>query len=102
MADGADFVQVDRAMEAFGWPMGPAYLEDVVGMDTGIHVSDVISAGYPERMPRIERVALRLMASEGRYGQKNGIGFYRYENRVRWAWSRKQGARKTGPLRAPR
>jgi 3-hydroxyacyl-CoA dehydrogenase/enoyl-CoA hydratase/3-hydroxybutyryl-CoA epimerase/enoyl-CoA isomerase len=48
-------------------------------MDTGSHVSDVISAGYPERMPRIERDALRLMASEGRYGQKNGIGFYRYE-----------------------
>ncbi|MDP3168014.1 MAG: fatty acid oxidation complex subunit alpha FadB [Hydrogenophaga sp.] len=79
VADGADFVQVDRAMEAFGWPMGPAYLEDVVGMDTGSHVSDVISAGYPERMPRIEHDALRLMASEGRYGQKNGIGFYRYE-----------------------
>ena len=79
VADGADFVQVDRAMEAFGWPMGPAYLEDVVGMDTGSHVSDVISAGYPERMPPIEHDALRLMAREGRYGQKNGIGFYRYE-----------------------
>ncbi|MDO9479914.1 MAG: 3-hydroxyacyl-CoA dehydrogenase family protein, partial [Hydrogenophaga sp.] len=79
VADGADFVQVDRTMEAFGWPMGPAYLEDVVGMDTGSHVSDVISAGYPERMPHIEHDALRLMAREGRYGQKNGIGFYRYE-----------------------
>ena len=79
VADGADFVQVDHVMEAFGWPMGPAYLEDVVGMDTGSHVSDVISAGYPERMPRIEHDALRLMAKEGRYGQKNGIGFYRYE-----------------------
>jgi len=79
VADGADFLQVDRVMEAFGWPMGPAYLEDVVGMDTGSPVSDVISAGYPERMPRLERDALRLMASEGRYGQKNGIGFYRYE-----------------------
>jgi 3-hydroxyacyl-CoA dehydrogenase/enoyl-CoA hydratase/3-hydroxybutyryl-CoA epimerase/enoyl-CoA isomerase len=77
--DGADFVKVDQAMEAFGWPMGPAYLEDVVGMDTGSHVSDVISAGYPERMPRIEHDALRLMASKGRFGQKNGVGFYRYE-----------------------
>ena len=77
--DGADFVKVDQVMEAFGWPMGPAYLEDVVGMDTGSHVSDVISAGYPERMPRLEHDALRLMASQGRWGQKNGIGFYRYE-----------------------
>lgn len=79
VADGANFEVVDRVMEAFGWPMGPAYLEDVVGMDTGSHVSDVISAGYPERMPHLEHDALRLMASEGRFGQKNGRGFYRYE-----------------------
>jgi len=77
--DGADFVRVDQVMEAFGWPMGPAYLEDVVGMDVGSHVSDVISAGYPVRMPRLEHDALRLMAQKGRFGQKNGIGFYRYE-----------------------
>lgn len=79
VADGADFVQVDQAMEAFGWPMGPAYLEDVVGMDTGSHVNDVISAGYPQRMPPLQHDALRLMAQSGRYGQKNGVGFYRYE-----------------------
>jgi len=77
--DGADFVQVDRVMETFGWPMGPAYLEDVVGMDTGSHVSDLISAGYAQRMPRIEHDALRLMVRHQRHGQKNGIGFYRYE-----------------------
>lgn len=79
VAEGADFEQVDRVMETFGWPMGPAYLEDVVGMDTGSHVSDVISAGYPERMPPLQHDALRLMAQNGRYGQKNGVGFYRYE-----------------------
>ncbi|CAN7767203.1 fatty acid oxidation complex subunit alpha FadB [Pseudorhodoferax sp. LjRoot39] len=79
VADGAAYTRVDQAMEAFGWPMGPAYLEDVVGMDTGSHVNDVISAGYPERMPRIEHDALRLMAQEHRYGQKSGLGFYRYE-----------------------
>lgn len=79
VADGADFVKVDQAMEAFGWPMGPAYLEDVVGMDTGAHVNDVISAGYPSRMPPLEHDALRLMANHGRYGQKSGLGFYRYE-----------------------
>ncbi|HWT21263.1 MAG TPA: fatty acid oxidation complex subunit alpha FadB [Variovorax sp.] len=79
VADGADFEAVDHAMEAFGWPMGPAYLEDVVGMDTGSHVNDVISAGYPERMPPLPNDALRLMAKWRRYGQKSGFGFYRYE-----------------------
>jgi 3-hydroxyacyl-CoA dehydrogenase/enoyl-CoA hydratase/3-hydroxybutyryl-CoA epimerase/enoyl-CoA isomerase len=79
VADGADFEHVDRVMEAFGWPMGPAYLEDVVGMDTGSHVSDVISAGYPERMPPLPYDALKLMVQNQRYGQKNGVGFYCYE-----------------------
>ena len=80
VADGADFEAVDRAMEAFGWPMGPAYLQDVVGMDVGAHVGDVIAAGYPQRMPTIERNAVKLMVANKRYGQKNGAGFYRYEN----------------------
>jgi 3-hydroxyacyl-CoA dehydrogenase/enoyl-CoA hydratase/3-hydroxybutyryl-CoA epimerase/enoyl-CoA isomerase len=79
LADGADFEKCDQALEAFGWPMGPAYLEDVVGMDTGSHVSDIISAGYPERMPPLAMDALKLMAQNKRYGQKNGIGFYKYE-----------------------
>lgn len=80
VADGADFVKVDQVMEGFGWPMGPAYLEDVIGMDTGSHVSDVISAGYAERMPHLAHDALRLMVQHQRFGQKNGIGFYRYES----------------------
>lgn len=80
VADGVDFVRIDQVMENFGWPMGPAYLMDVVGIDTGCHVFDVISAGYPEVMPIQENNALAVMVANKRYGQKNGIGFYRYEN----------------------
>ncbi|AXF25522.1 fatty acid oxidation complex subunit alpha FadB [Burkholderia pyrrocinia] len=79
VADGADFEQVDKVMESFGWPMGPAYLEDVVGMDTGSHVNNVISAGYADRMPEFADDALRVMVRNGRFGQKNGLGFYHYE-----------------------
>ncbi|MES2258465.1 MAG: fatty acid oxidation complex subunit alpha FadB [Pseudomonadota bacterium] len=77
--DGADFEQIDAAMEAFGWPMGPAYLQDVIGMDTASHVVDIISAGYPQRMGAGIKNAVNLMAELGRFGQKNGIGFYKYE-----------------------
>jgi 3-hydroxyacyl-CoA dehydrogenase/enoyl-CoA hydratase/3-hydroxybutyryl-CoA epimerase/enoyl-CoA isomerase len=80
VAEGADHEQVDRAMEAFGWPMGPAYLEDVVGMDTGLHVIDVISAGYPQRMHPPERNAIRTLVREKRLGQKSGAGFYDYDS----------------------
>lgn len=78
IADGADFEQVDQVMEAFGWPMGPAYLQDVVGMDTSVHVADVIAAGYPQRMKPVERNAVRLLVENKRFGQKSGSGFYQY------------------------
>ncbi|HUS24302.1 MAG TPA: fatty acid oxidation complex subunit alpha FadB [Candidatus Binatia bacterium] len=78
--DGADFVKVDKVMEDFGWPMGPAYLQDVVGMDTSHHVGDVLAEGYPDRMAKTFRTALDVMYENKRFGQKNGVGFYRYEN----------------------
>ena len=35
VVEGANFAKVDKVMEnVFGWPMGPAYLLDVVGIDT--------------------------------------------------------------------
>lgn len=79
LAEGADFERVDAAMEAFGWPMGPAWLQDVVGMDTGLPVGEQISAAYADRMPPVERHAVRLMVQHGRLGQKNGAGFYRHD-----------------------
>lgn len=78
IADGADFEEVDKVMEAFGWPMGPAYLQDVVGMDTSVHVAEVIAAGYPERMKPVAANAVRLLVDHKRYGQKSGSGFYQY------------------------
>jgi len=79
VAEGADFAQVDRVMEAFGWPMGPAWLQDVIGMDTGAHVWRIISAGYPQRMVLPERNAVSLLVQHNRYGQKSSAGFYRYD-----------------------
>jgi len=77
--DGADFVKVDRAMETFGWPMGPAYLADVIGLDTMSHIIDVICAGYPQRMTTSALEPTKVMVARQRYGQKSGVGFYRYE-----------------------
>ncbi|WP_395345188.1 fatty acid oxidation complex subunit alpha FadB [Ningiella sp. W23] len=77
--DGADFTEVDKVMEKiFGWPMGPAYLLDVVGMDTADHASGVMSAGIPERMQKIDNDPVTLLYSNERLGQKNGKGFYDY------------------------
>lgn len=77
--DGADFTAVDKVMEkVFGWPMGPAYLLDVVGMDTADHAASVMSEGIPERMQKIEHDPVTLLYTNERLGQKNGQGFYNY------------------------
>ncbi|HXG27791.1 MAG TPA: fatty acid oxidation complex subunit alpha FadB [Nevskiales bacterium] len=79
LRDGADFQKIDKVMENFGWPMGPAYLQDVVGIDTSHHVGDVLAEGYPDRMSKAFKTALDVMYENKRYGQKNGVGFYKYE-----------------------
>ncbi|WP_261816363.1 fatty acid oxidation complex subunit alpha FadB [Vibrio gallicus] len=78
--DGADFVQIDKVMEKkFGWPMGPAYLLDVVGLDTAHHAQQVMAHGFPNRMAKTGPDAIDLMFEHKRFGQKNGRGFYQYE-----------------------
>ncbi len=76
--DGADFQAVDKVMERWGWPMGPAYLLDVVGIDTGAHAGEVMAAGFPDRMTLDFKTATEVMFENERYGQKNGKGFYEY------------------------
>ena len=79
VTEGLDFQIIDKVMERFGWPMGPAYLIDVVGIDTACHAAAVMAEGFPERMGYDEKTPVELMYEAGRLGQKNSSGFYRYE-----------------------
>jgi len=75
--EGADFVAIDKVMEKqFGWPMGPAYLLDVVGVDTADHCTGVMSAGFPTRMKKLANDPVSTLYGSERFGQKNGKGFY--------------------------
>lgn len=79
ISSGVDFAAIDKVMEKFGWPMGPAYLSDVVGIETAQHVEEVLGEGYPDRMAPEGKSSLDVMVDEGRYGQKTGSGYYKYE-----------------------
>lgn len=80
LRDGADFRQIDKVMEkTFGWPMGPSWLLDVVGIDTAHHAQQVMADGFPTRMKTPEQNAIDLLFAAQRYGQKNGSGFWRWE-----------------------
>lgn len=79
LAEGGDFAAIDKVMEKqFGWPMGPAYLLDVVGLDTGHHAQAVMAEGFPDRMGKSGTDAIDVMFENKRLGQKNGKGFYAY------------------------
>jgi len=76
---GIDILRMDKLMERFGWPMGPAYLLDVVGIDTAHHAQGVMAEGFPDRMAGQGEAVVSMMFEKQRFGQKNGAGFYTYE-----------------------
>ena len=76
--EGADYQRIDAVMETWGWPMGPAYLADVVGIDTLDHCQDVLAGDFPDRMARMTGSSFNALYKEGRLGQKTGSGYYDY------------------------
>ena len=78
ISDGANYKQIDKAMERFGWPMGPAYLLDVVGLDTAVHAQAVMADGFDRMKLDIDTVIDKLFEQKN-LGQKSGSGFYLYE-----------------------
>ncbi|MEE8056583.1 MAG: fatty acid oxidation complex subunit alpha FadB [Pseudomonadales bacterium] len=79
LKEGADFVAIDKAAEKFGWPMGPAHLCDIVGIDTAVHAGQVMADGFPDRMGHDYKTGLEVMLENNRLGEKNSQGFYSYE-----------------------
>lgn len=78
LEDGVDYQRIDKVMEKFGWPMGPAYLMDVVGIDTGVHAARIMADAFPDRMKMENETVMEILHKNNRYGQKNGIGFFSY------------------------
>jgi 3-hydroxyacyl-CoA dehydrogenase/enoyl-CoA hydratase/3-hydroxybutyryl-CoA epimerase len=76
LAEGAAIDELDAALVAFGYPVGPITLLDEVGIDVGAKVSKILHAGYGERMKPPD--ALESVLASGRLGRKNGKGFYTY------------------------
>ncbi|HEX6639363.1 MAG TPA: 3-hydroxyacyl-CoA dehydrogenase family protein, partial [Steroidobacteraceae bacterium] len=76
LEEGASPQQVDRAIEKFGFAMGPFRMSDLAGNDISWHIRKRHYEEHPEQ--RHMRIADRI-CELGRYGQKTGLGWYRYE-----------------------
>jgi 3-hydroxyacyl-CoA dehydrogenase len=77
--EGATVQQVDGVMTTFGLPVGPFAMEDIAGIDVGARIRQHRAAsglGWAEgpRSPLPD-----VLYALGRYGQKTGAGWYRYE-----------------------
>ena len=68
--------QVDKALEDFGMAMGPFRMGDLAGLDIGFAARKRRAAEHPDR--DFSSVADDLCEA-GRFGQKTGAGWYRYE-----------------------
>jgi 3-hydroxyacyl-CoA dehydrogenase len=78
--EGAAPQDVDRVLYQFGWAMGPLAVGDLAGLDVGWRIRKE-HAHLRQEGVRYPLVADAL-CERGRYGQKTGAGWYKYdENR---------------------
>jgi 3-hydroxyacyl-CoA dehydrogenase len=82
LMEGASPAQIDGAVEALGLAMGPCRMLDMAGIDVGART--VIEYGKAGGLPPDDsyRAVVRRMFELGRFGQKTGSGYYRYEGRT--------------------
>ena len=82
LMEGAAPAEVDAAVEALGMAMGPCRMLDMAGIDVG--AKTVIEYGKIGGLPpdNSYRALVRRLFELGRFGQKTGAGYYRYEGRT--------------------
>lgn len=76
LEEGASVQQIDKAIEKFGFAMGPLRMADLAGGDIGWAIR---KRQYEENPDMVKMVVADRLCEAGRYGQKTGAGFYRYE-----------------------
>ena len=73
---GASPQQIDAALQKFGMVMGPFRMSDLAGLDIGWAVNKRRAAEFPDQD---HSNAADVLCEAGRFGQKTGAGWYRYE-----------------------
>ncbi len=79
LEEGATPWQIDKVIYDFGFPMGPYAMGDLAGLDVGWRNR---KANFASLMPREQACNILDQICElGRFGQKTGAGFYRYDEK---------------------
>jgi 3-hydroxyacyl-CoA dehydrogenase len=79
LEEGASVPQIDRALMEFGMPVGPFGMQDIAGIDVGARIRQHLKATGRTRAEGPQSEIPDRLFEMGRYGQKTGAGWYRYE-----------------------
>jgi 3-hydroxyacyl-CoA dehydrogenase / enoyl-CoA hydratase / 3-hydroxybutyryl-CoA epimerase len=74
ITEGVKPEDIDKAAVAFGMPMGPIELADVVGLDICVSVADHLKECFEVNIPP----TLAQKVKDGHLGKKTGQGFYKW------------------------
>jgi 3-hydroxyacyl-CoA dehydrogenase len=80
LEEGASVSQIDRALVQFGMPVGPFAMQDIAGIDVGARIRQYLRSIGKERAEGPQSPVPDWLFEMGRYGQKTGAGWYRYED----------------------
>jgi len=79
LEEGASVAQIDKVMTDFGMPVGPYGMQDIAGIDVGARIRQYLRSVGKIRLEGPESPVPDWLYEMGRYGQKTGAGWYRYE-----------------------
>jgi 3-hydroxyacyl-CoA dehydrogenase/enoyl-CoA hydratase/3-hydroxybutyryl-CoA epimerase len=80
LAEGVPPAMIENAARMAGMPVGPLSLNDEVALDLGWKILQATKKDLGEKAvdPTQERVLRFMVEEQGRFGRKNGKGFYDY------------------------
>jgi len=80
LEEGATVPQVDGALTEFGMPVGPFGMQDIAGIDVGWRIRQFLKSIGKTRAEGPQSAVPDRLYEMGRYGQKTGAGWYKYES----------------------
>jgi len=79
LEEGASVEQIDRVLTDFGLPVGPFGMQDIAGIDVGARIRMYLKSIGKTRAEGPQSAIPDRLFEMGRYGQKTGAGWYKYD-----------------------
>jgi 3-hydroxyacyl-CoA dehydrogenase len=79
LEEGASVPQIDKVLTEFGLPVGPYGMQDIAGIDVGARIRQYLKSIGKSRAEGPQSEIPDRLFEMGRYGQKTGAGWYKYD-----------------------